>query len=203
MLQPKQNLISKLQRSGQRDFDWGLPPQVPLPVIPDDNPMNEEMFQLGRHLFYDKRLAGNGTQSCSSCHQQDKSFSNRSPVAIGSTGQAHPRNAMALVNPAYFPSLSWANPSLRQLEMQLLLPLFGEHPEEQEIADAALPVVVQRLKDEPIYRDLFTAAFLDEYIHYTRTQIVRAIALLLGALQCGRISSKTQDEIAATEHTAE
>jgi len=38
-------------------FDWGLPDWVPLPVVPADNPVTREKVELGRHLFYDKRLS--------------------------------------------------------------------------------------------------------------------------------------------------
>ena len=47
-------------------FDWRVPASVPLPYEPDDNPMTEEKFQLGRHLFYDARLSVNGEISCAS-----------------------------------------------------------------------------------------------------------------------------------------
>ena len=55
-------------------YDWQLPEGIPLPREPANNPMTEAKFQLGRHLFYDKRLSMNGTISCASCHHQDKAF---------------------------------------------------------------------------------------------------------------------------------
>ena len=32
-------------------FTWNLPDGVPLPVEPEDNPMSQARFELGRHLF--------------------------------------------------------------------------------------------------------------------------------------------------------
>ncbi len=34
--------------------------------------MTAEKVALGRHLFYDKRLSLNQTQSCATCHRQDR-----------------------------------------------------------------------------------------------------------------------------------
>jgi cytochrome c peroxidase len=39
-----------------------------------DNALTVEKVELGRHLFYDKRLSANGTQSCASCHKQAHAF---------------------------------------------------------------------------------------------------------------------------------
>jgi hypothetical protein len=43
---------------------WDLPVNFATPAVPADNPMSEEKFQLGRYLFHDTRLSGNGTQAC-------------------------------------------------------------------------------------------------------------------------------------------
>ena len=51
-------------------YDWKLPPGVSPPRLPLDAPMTSERVELGRHLFYDTRLSGNGTQSCATCHIQ-------------------------------------------------------------------------------------------------------------------------------------
>ncbi len=66
-----------------------------------------------RHLFYDKRLSVNGTQSCGSCHQQEFAFTGGRARAVGATGEEHPRSSMSLVNVAHAPALTWAHPALR------------------------------------------------------------------------------------------
>jgi hypothetical protein len=38
-------------------WDWGLPPGIPAPRVPADNPMNAAKVELGRRLFYDVRLS--------------------------------------------------------------------------------------------------------------------------------------------------
>lgn len=150
------------------DFDWAIPTRFPKPMEPGNNPMSEAKFQLGRHLFYDERLSGNGTQACASCHEQSKGFSDGLTTSVGSTGEVLSRNAQGLLNVAYHATQTWANPSLTNLEQQALIPLFGESPIEHGINDENREIVLQRIKDESRYENLFNSAFpLDgDPIHY-------------------------------------
>jgi len=63
--------------------------------------MSGEKVELGRYLFYDKRMSANGKQSCVKCHRQELAFTNGRAHAEGMTGQLHPRTSMSLVNAAY------------------------------------------------------------------------------------------------------
>ena len=143
------------------DWQWNLPPGFPTPLVPADNPMTLEKVVLGRFLFYDTRLSGNQTQACASCHQQALAFTDGLPVAIGSTGQMHPRNSMNLSNAAYAATLAWANPLLTALEQQVLLPMFGDMPVELGLTPVKdeLP---DRFESDPRYRRLFAEAFPDQ-----------------------------------------
>jgi len=162
--------------SESRQFSWGVPDYIPLPIVPEDNPVNETMFQLGRHLFYDEDLSGNGTQACASCHHQSMAFAESIERSIGSTGELHPRNAQSLVNVAFNSTLTWANPSLFTLEQQILVPLFGEFPVEQGITEDNKAEVLARISQKPEYQTLFTEASgnADESINFEI--IVKAIA---------------------------
>ena len=102
-------------------FEWDLPESYPLPPVPADNPMSAEKVELGRHLFYDRRLSVNGGFSCASCHQQALAFTDGLAHSVGATGEVHPRSAMSLVNVAYASRLTWANHLLEQLEFQALV----------------------------------------------------------------------------------
>src|SRR5579864_4577136 len=82
-------------------FTWNLPAGFPTPRVPADNPMTAAKVELGRHLFYDTRLSGNGQQACATCHEQARAFTDGRQRAVGSTGEVHPRNTMSLVNVAY------------------------------------------------------------------------------------------------------
>jgi cytochrome c peroxidase len=46
-------------------------------------------------------------------------------VAVGSTGQAHARNSMSLVNVRDAETLTRADPAMRLLERQAPVPMFG------------------------------------------------------------------------------
>lgn len=163
--------------AAERHFDFGIPDYIPLPILPKDNPPTEAMFQLGRHLFYDQRLSGNGSQSCSSCHVQSMAFAEPLERSVGSTGELHPRNAQALVNVAFNATLTWANPSLRTLEKQILVPLFGEFPVEQGVNESNKADVLAAIEADTTYQTLFAASLSNEVdgeINYAN--IVKALA---------------------------
>jgi cytochrome c peroxidase len=139
-------------------FNWSLPSWVPEPWVPKDNPMSSAQVELGRHLFYDKRLSADQTMSCASCHQQDKAFTDGLALSKGVTGEKSARSAMSLANVAYLPVLTWANPQLSSLEVQSLIPLFGEHPVEMGMAGKEQELF-SRLRSDATYQRLFTQAF--------------------------------------------
>jgi cytochrome c peroxidase len=137
--------------------------------------MTSEKVELGRYLFYDTRLSLNRTQSCASCHRQEKAFTDGRARGLGSTGQLHPRGPLSLVNVAYNPVLTWANPNMRSLEQQALVPLFGDHPVELGL-EGKEDVLIARFKAEPRYRRLFAAAFPGTGDPITVRSITQAIA---------------------------
>lgn len=156
-------------------FDWNLPPGFPRPAIPAGNPMSAVKVQLGRYLFYDARISVNEKQSCGACHQQQRAFTDGRAHAQGATGQLHPRGSMSLVNVAYVPFLTWANPTVTSLEQQALIPMLGEEPielglkgHEQKFLDA--------VRRDPIYKARFPKAFPGSADPYTIENVIKAIA---------------------------
>jgi cytochrome c peroxidase len=135
-----------------------IPKTFPKPRIPATNPMSAAKAELGRYLFYDTRLSTNGTQSCSSCHEQARAFTDGKPRAVGSTGKVHPRGAMSLVNVAYAAALTWGNPAMTKLEDQALVPMFGDHPIELGLQRPGT-ALLERLRRDPRYPTLFEQAF--------------------------------------------
>lgn len=157
-------------------FAWQLPVDVPRPREPADNPMTAEKVELGRFLFYDVRLSGNGTQACAGCHRQSLAFTDGLSQAVGSTGQLHPRSSQSLVNVAYNATLTWANPVLTELEQQMQVPLFGTDPVEMGITDDNLAEILQRLHDDAAYPALFAAAFPGAADPVNLGNVIKAIA---------------------------
>jgi cytochrome c peroxidase len=137
--------------------------------------MSPVKVELGRYLFYDLRMSVNGEGSCSTCHIQKYGFTNQLPVAIGVTGQSHPRRVMPLANVAWFAAYNWANPTVTQLEDQSITPLFNNHPIElglNQQNDKFLRV----LATDPIYARLFPQAFPGDPGPYTFAHVRKALA---------------------------
>nr|WP_091979105.1 methanobactin export MATE transporter MbnM [Pseudoalteromonas denitrificans] len=159
-------LVACGQNKEHETYQWQIPKDYPKPQVPRDNPMTKAKVKLGRFLFYDKNLSANQTQSCASCHHQKNAFSENRAVSIGSTGQSHRRNALALVNIAYNKTLTWAHPSLDSIERQVLLPMFGETPVEMGITGNENEVL-SRFKSVQ-YQNLFKNAFDDESVNFDK-----------------------------------
>lgn len=162
-------------------YEWHLPPGFPQPKVPADNPLTQEKVELGRRLFHDRRLSANGTQSCASCHEQARAFSEARPTATGSTGQKHRRNSMALVNVAYSSTLTWAHPGITTLERHMLLPLFGDAPIEMGAAGHEEEILA-RLRGDDTYVQLFARAFPFERKRVSFDNIVKALASFVRTL---------------------
>lgn len=162
-----------------------LPAGFPSPRIPADAPVTAARAELGRHLFFDIRLSGNGRQACASCHQPDKALTDGRMTAIGSTGQPHPRNTQSLLNVVFSPTLTWANPSLLQLEKQMEVPLFSEDPVEMGINDGNQAEVLARLRGDSRYPALFRAAFPDSAGEPDWSRIITAISAYQRTLYSG------------------
>jgi cytochrome c peroxidase len=155
---------------------WNLPANFKAPRIPADNPMSEDKFQLGRRLFYDTRLSGNGTQSCASCHFQHLAFTDGKIVSTGSTGEQTARNAPSIANSAWNPTLTWANYSILDLERHMLVPMFGENPVELGIDDSKRRAVLQRFRDDTDYRARFTRVYGPGTDAISFAHLIQAIA---------------------------
>lgn len=166
-------------------YVWDLPPGLPRPKVPADNPMSEAKVQLGRHLFYDTRLSVDGTFSCASCHIQARAFADDKPRGVGVTGEVHPRGSMSLTNIAYSPVLTWANPTQRKLETQALVPMFGEDPVELGLSGQE-QALFARLRGEPRYQPLFAAAFPGLADPVSLEAITKALAAFERTLLSGR-----------------
>jgi cytochrome c peroxidase len=170
--------------SASTNWQWNLPSGFPLPVVPVNNPMTVEKVELGRHLFYDRRLSGNGTQSCASCHRQSVAFTDGRPLGVGSTGEVHPRNSMSIANVGYASVLNWGNPNLESLEQQALLPMFGEHPVELGLSGQE-QALLERVRSDTLYARLFSASFPGQATVVSIENITKAIASFERALVSG------------------
>ncbi len=137
--------------------------------------MTAAKVELGRRLFHDRVLSGNGTYACSSCHRQELAFTDGRARAVGSTGEMHPRSAMSLANVAYGATLTWADPRLTRLEEQARIPMFNQHPVELGLSGRD-DEVLRRLHADPDYPGMFAAAFPEDSDPVGLANATRAIA---------------------------
>jgi len=156
-----------------RPLNFPVPVTVLRPVA--DEPA---AFELGRALFYDQILSGDGTVSCGSCHEQSKAFTDGRALAVGVGGQRGPRNAPALQN------LRWrrgfmADGGARGLELQALAPLSSPLEMHLPLAEA-----LARLNANAAYRRRFAAVFGPGTID--TPQLLRALAAFTAALTSAR-----------------
>ena len=156
-------------------WPFELPSGLPVPRLPANATLTRELADLGRHLFYDVRLSGNGTQACASCHEQARAFTDGKVTPAGSTGQVLKRNSMSLTNIAYNPTQTWANSVLVHLEQKAPVPMFGENPIELGITGNE-QIVLDRLRAEPRYAPLFAQAFANAVDPVTLPNVVVALA---------------------------
>jgi len=95
------------------------PPLGPLPplAIPADNPQTAEKIALGKQLFWEARLSGDGSTPCVSCHLPALGWGDGGQISHGYPGTKHWRNSQTVVNAAYYNKLFWDGSTL-SLEKQ-------------------------------------------------------------------------------------
>ena len=148
------------------------PPKPPLgliPVIwPQDNPYTPAKAELGRYLYFDKRLSSDGTVSCATCHDPARGFTDGAAVSTGIRGQRGNRSAPTVINRAYSLAQFWDGRAAT-LEEQVKGPI--ANPIEMGNTHDAM---VTSLKGTAGYRPLFEQAFGSPEI--TVDRVAQAIA---------------------------
>lgn len=155
--------------SGSTQISLDAPDYFPANIaMPADNPLTEEGVQLGRTLFYEKKLSSNGTISCGSCHQQQKAFTDGNQFSFGVNDSIGDMNAMSLSNLHWQNKFFW-NGRAGSLETQAVQPI--EDPREMNLP---IEEAVSRLQADAQYPSLFKLAFGTEEI--TSDLIGKALA---------------------------
>jgi cytochrome c peroxidase len=139
-------------------FQVKLPAGIPYEVwsyyVPKENPLTRAKVELGRELFFDKRLSADGKVSCASCHDPNLAFTDGKRVSDGINGRRGKRNSPSLLN-AMFNSAQFWDGRAATLEVQALQPLIDA----DEMGNRSLEEVVSRLQKIPEYTALFRQVF--------------------------------------------
>jgi cytochrome c peroxidase len=142
----------------------GLPPLT----WPRDNPYSAAKVELGRILYFDRRLSSDETVSCASCHEPRFAFTDGAAVSTGIKSQKGGRSAPTVINRAYSLAQFWDGRAAT-LEEQAKGPI--ANPIEMGMThDAA----VDRLKGIGGYRAMYAKAFGTDEINIDRTAMAIA-----------------------------
>lgn len=125
------------------------------PIQPVVRPpgLDPDKVALGRLLFHDPRLSGNGTVSCASCHAIANYGAESRRTSIGIGGQVGPVNAPTVLNSGFNVRQFWDGRAADLVE-QAGGPI--ENPAEM---GAKLPEVIERLRQDPAIAALSKRAF--------------------------------------------
>ncbi|MCL7986611.1 cytochrome-c peroxidase [Sphingobacterium sp. lm-10] len=148
--------------------DIGVLGKVRYPI---DNPFTEAKSQLGKLLFFDRRLSASKQISCASCHDPQLGFGDGKSLAHGHDRQVGKRNAMTLYNVGHYTSWMWDGRAT-SLEEQVLMPI-QDHVEMNMNLDSML----QHIDEIKGYRAYFLKAYGNEEVSILRVQ--RALATYL------------------------
>jgi len=156
---------------------WGqanevAPPKAPLGLPPlswpRHNPYSAAKVELGRTLYFDRRLSADESVSCASCHEPRRAFTDGAAVSTGIKSQKGGRSAPTVINRAYSLAQFWDGRATT-LEDQAKGPI--ANPLEMGMThDGA----VERLKGVAGYRVMFSKAFGTDEINIDRA--AKAIA---------------------------
>lgn len=153
----------------------GFPDDMYGWVLPKDNPQTPQKIALGRALFFDRRLSGDDKESCSTCHEPDKGFTDQIPTSLGIHNQFGKRNAPTVIDAMFNIAQFWdgREPTLEdQARRPILNPI--------EMGAASEQAVVDKLKSIPDYQKGFMEVFghapnYDDLVRaiasYERTQV--------------------------------
>lgn len=175
-----------------------VPSHFPEPIYNfANNPVSEEVFELGRHLFYDIRLSADYSVSCATCHKQSAAFSDVGmPLSQGVGGAFGDRNSPGLFNLAWHPAFMWDG-GVNHIEISSFAAI--THPAELNMDFA---VLLNRLRGIAEYQLMFERAFGspgidDQRFFYAMTQftglMISASSKYDDVLQ-GKASFSTQEQ---------
>jgi cytochrome c peroxidase len=149
-LQSRQGVRADLQANVDNP-----PAGLPLVPFPANNPVTPAKIELGRLLFFDRRLSHNKTISCAMCHIPEQGFSsNEMATAVGIEGRSVRRNSPTIYNVAYLERL-FHDGRETTLEQQVWGPLLARN----EMGNPSVGRVVEQISALAEYREMFAKAF--------------------------------------------
>jgi cytochrome c peroxidase len=130
-----------------------VPAGLPALPVPADNPMTAEKIELGKMLYFDKRLSKDGTISCATCHDPRMAWAENQPTSTGIGGQVGGANSPTVINAAYATEQFWDGRAA-SLEAQAVGPMANPIEMGHTLTQLAL-----QLNEIPAYKERFQKVF--------------------------------------------
>ncbi|MDE0061180.1 MAG: c-type cytochrome [Gammaproteobacteria bacterium] len=147
--------IGALGASSARLHAFAADPPLGLPPMAARQNVTAAGIELGRRLFFDRRLSFNDTLSCANCHVPEQGFTqNELRTPVGIEGRSARRNAPALYNVAYREALFFDGRE-ENLEQQIWSPLLAAN----EMGNPSVGTVLRRLRELGDYDAEFQALY--------------------------------------------
>lgn len=147
-------------------FAGHLEPFRSVPV-PKKNPQTPEKIELGKKLFFDRRLSGDGTMSCATCHMPELAFADGQDISLSYPTTKNWRNSPTLINVAFYRYL-FHDGRVKTLEDQALFPMMSAFEMNKN-----LDYLEEQIRVVPEYVEAFKQVFHGDV---TRERIAMAIA---------------------------
>ncbi|MCU7918841.1 MAG: photosynthetic protein synthase I [Candidatus Thiodiazotropha sp. (ex Epidulcina cf. delphinae)] len=121
----------------------------PLPQLK----INKAKAELGKRLFFDKRLSGDAAVACATCHVPEKGYASKEALSPGYPGNGHFRNASSLINVAHRKVWNWdgrIGTNLNDMTREMLT--------EDYTMNMDMRIMQERVKQDPVYVRMFKDA---------------------------------------------
>ncbi len=144
----------------------------PLPALAENpaNAVTPEKVQLGKALYFDKRLSKTGNNSCNSCHNLNTFGVDNLATSKGDAGKFGDRNSPTVLNAAVHTTQFWDGRA-KDVEEQAGMPILN--PVEMDIPSKEF--LISRLKEIEYYKNAFAAAFPEAKEPLTYDNLAKAI----------------------------
>ncbi len=168
-------------------WEWTLPKGLSeAPKVPADNPMSAAKVALGHQLFMDKRLSGDGSRSCYSCHQNELGNADGRKLALGAGDKPLTRNTPTIWNVGYHENGLYWDGRAATLEAQAIGALEGGN---MGVGKGNMPAKAKEIGALPEYAEQFAEVFgLEPGAEVTQGHVAMALSAYQRTLLCGDTS---------------
>jgi cytochrome c peroxidase len=159
-------LVALISVFAMKAYGGHLEPFRSAPVS-QTNLQTAEKVDLGKKLFFDRRLSGDGTMSCATCHIPDIAYTDGQEISLNYPTTRNWRNTPTLINIAFFKNL-FHDGRVTSLEDQALFPVMSSFE-----MNLNLDYLEEKLRVVPEYVAAFKQVFGGDI---SRERLAMAIA---------------------------